>query len=133
MILSILSIRISKRIVLFQRSCTVLFLEEGKEKINYYKDDCSLIILDQFEKRIQELETYKSEAWNILQTASNLKTKLDAIGKLNDLTLNLHNLYELLPDYIGLNLEVDRNRKGCGRRQEPFEIKEGEYSKQAKF
>jgi hypothetical protein len=93
-----------------------------------------IIVLEQFVNRLEEIEIYKTKAWEILNTQSNPKLKLDAISKLNELTVNLHNHYELLPDYIGLyNTEEDKKKVYNTRRQEPFEIRRGEYSDQAKF
>lgn len=83
-----------------------LVKKSAKSKLEMFREHKTAYI-EQFFKRIVEIENLQKEAWTIYHTAQNdnkPSIQIDCIQELHQLTITLANLYEILPAFTGQSL-----------------------------
>jgi hypothetical protein len=75
-----------------------------ESRVNHLRKHKTAFI-EQFFRRIAEIEKYQKEEWNTLHLhGSDPYVRIHCIKELHQLTITLANLYEVLPAFIGTSL-----------------------------
>jgi hypothetical protein len=105
-------------------------IEANKEKLRYFEDNKGTIFLDEYMKRIQEIENLQKNMWQLHDKNGNSpKIQINCIHELHQLTMALAGLYTDLPKVMGLARdlqdEID-NKNAILRRNNKIEFTESE-------
>jgi hypothetical protein len=82
-------------------------VEENNNKLQYYEDNKGTIFLDEYMKRIQEIQYYQKNMWQLhVKSENSPKIQLDCMQQLHQLTVTLAGLYADLPKVMGFSKDL---------------------------